>query len=146
MGDIIYEPWKMTIAFFFDFIVGALWFSPVMFSKPWMKAVGIKKEDAEKHKDVNVINLLLLQASINALTILIHTYLMVHLNPETLSECLIMSFLVWVGFTASAIMGPILWEGKPINYFLINSSWRLLSVMVYSFFYFITSSLNIQSI
>ncbi len=134
-----YSPLKILIFVFLDFFLGFVWHSPMMFAKAWMKCTGMTEEKIKEQqlKNPNMGKLFATQICFNIMTILCHAYLMVHINPENLCEALTLSFITWLGFTASAQFGPILWENKSINYFLITSGWRLTSMMLFSLGYYL---------
>lgn len=43
---------------------------------------------------------------------------------------LMLTFWLWLGFTATVQAGSFLWEGKPIKLFIINASQTLVAMLV----------------
>ena len=48
MEDMIINHWAVLVAAISDFAVGALWFSPVLFYKPWLKENNLTEEILKK--------------------------------------------------------------------------------------------------
>ena len=48
MDNMIINHWAVFVAVISDFFVGALWFSPVLFYKPWLKANSLTEEMLKK--------------------------------------------------------------------------------------------------
>jgi hypothetical protein len=137
---ITFNLFKILFFVVVDFFLGFIWHSEKLFAKPWMEATGLTKEKIEKRmENTNMMSLFLSQIVLNIISLLVHTYVMISVNPKTLCESLTMSFLLWLGFSAGPAFGPILWEGRPINYFLITSGYKLTSMMIFSFGYFTMS-------
>jgi hypothetical protein len=38
--------------------------------------------------------------------------------------------LAWAGFIATSLLGPVLWEGKPMALFAINAGYYLVSLLL----------------
>lgn len=134
-----YSPTKILIFSLQDFLLGFLWFSPLLFAEPWKESVELTDEKINERqmKNTNMGKLFAIQICFNIISILSLSYLMVNVNPATLSDALTLAFIVWLGFTAGAQFGPVLWESKPITYFLINTGWRLTSMMIFTTGYYL---------
>ena len=48
MDDMIINHWAVLVAAVSDFVVGALWYSPILFYKGWMKENNFSEEDLKK--------------------------------------------------------------------------------------------------
>jgi hypothetical protein len=46
--------WAVLVSALAFWALGALWYSPVLFSKRWQKEVGFKEEDITKSKDLEL--------------------------------------------------------------------------------------------
>ena len=50
----------------------------------------------------------------------------------TVSDALMLGFLIWLGFSVTILLNSVLWEGKPVKVFLINISQLFVSLCVAS--------------
>ncbi len=116
-------------------ILGALWYSPLMFGKAWMKFVGITSEQA---KQENMAKLWLMGlCNTFILTFFLALFLRIT-KAETLSEMIQVSLFLWLGFIVTTIFGGVIWEKKPVKLFLINAFYFLVSLPLASvIFYFL---------
>jgi hypothetical protein len=107
------------------FVIGGLWYSPLLFQKAWMRANGLTESDLEKGSTGRIFGLALLFAVVMAFN------LAMFLNgPDTT--------LVW-GATAGALtavwvalgIGTVaLFERRPPAYTAINGGYWFVSVVV----------------
>jgi hypothetical protein len=127
---------KFLIQLILDFIIGYLWYSEYLFSKAWIKAIGISKEKILE-SNPNIGKFMLMQLILNVVTLFIHSFLLIQLQPSNLINCLFTSFLFWLAFTANAQLAPCIWEGKPISLFIINAGYRLTTTLLFSFLFYL---------
>jgi len=112
--------------------VGFLWYSPLMFAKPWMKLMGYTKETmAKDQKKMGGMYALSFVGS------LVMAYVLSHVM--TLSEHffgyapvmagLTTAFWSWIGFVAPVQMTDVIFGGKKWNLFYINTGYQLASLL-----------------
>ncbi len=113
-----------------SFILGLLWYSPLLFRKPWMKMMGITQQHMEESKKKGMAKLYIG----NFVTTLIMVYVLSHFvdyaQAKTITDGLQLGLWVWLGFIATLLFGSILWEGKPFKLFLINAGYRLVELLI----------------
>lgn len=106
--------------------VGALWFSPLLFVKPWSKETGVKESEmrtgaAKKY-------------ALTALGTLAMAHVLVYIASVTGSKTAIdgikLGFILWLGFVLPVLGTITLFEGRSKNLFLINASHHLVVLMV----------------
>ena len=44
--------WRVAVAAIAAFLVGGLWYSPMLFARPWMKAMGYDPDDKKKVEEM----------------------------------------------------------------------------------------------
>ena len=108
-----------------NMLIGFLWYSPMLFSKPWMKAMGFKKEDIDeaKKKDMNMKYAMMFVASL-ILAWVMQMFIMM-LGAHTFSDGMKLGFFIWLGFTATAQFGHWIFSGKPKELFYIDTTYHL---------------------
>ncbi|MBY0294126.1 DUF1761 domain-containing protein [Patescibacteria group bacterium] len=109
------------------FGVGALWYSPLLFVKPWMKYLGITQEGM-KSMSMTPIKAM----SIGFITSLISAYILYRVSFAfgviDVWDAITVGFWMWLGFAAPISMHSYLWEGKPIQLLYINLPYLLISI------------------
>lgn len=105
------------------FVIGMLWYSPLLFANAWMKLSGIKKEVMEKAKKK-----ILPTRIASFISLLVMTYVLAYFvniaGASTVLEGAQTGFLLWLGFIASVTLGKVffLWEGKSVKLYVLNAA------------------------
>ncbi|MBI4441387.1 DUF1761 domain-containing protein [Candidatus Woesearchaeota archaeon] len=105
-------------------VIGGLWYSPLLFAQRWVKASGLSPTELEKAKQKGMGKTFLM-AFVNNI---IMAYILSLFVPPGITEGIRVAFLLWLGFIATTSMGSVLWERKPIEYYLINASHELVAI------------------
>jgi len=123
--------WAVLAATLAHFIIGGLWYSPVLFVKPWMRAMGISQKEFEKKAKKN--------SPAKAMTISFFTgllmsyvlaYLIDYAQASTIAQGLQIGAWLWLGFVATSTLSPTLFEGRNTKLWLINVSYELVALLV----------------
>ena len=110
-------------------VLGALWYSPVLFGKQWMHLMGInpKKIDAKKSSMAKLY-------FINFIAAIVMAYILSHfvdyVGATDIGSGIQLAIWVWLGFIATTMIGTVLWEGKPWKLYLINSGYQLVNLLI----------------
>ena len=110
-------------------IVGFIWYGP-LFGKMWMQSMKMdnKKMQEAKKKGMGKTYILAF------LTTLIMSYVLAHfvdyVEAKTVMDGIILGFWLWIGFLATTQIGSVLWEGKPVKLYLINTLHYLVALAV----------------
>jgi hypothetical protein len=109
-------------------IIGALWYSPLLFVKAWLKEAGLSEKDMKKGMSP------MAAMGVGFLVQLLAAYVLAHflviVQPDSMQEALQAGFWVWLGFIATTQIGSVLWEMKSLKYFAINAAHTLVSMLV----------------
>jgi len=108
-------------------ILGFLWYSPMLFAKPWMVAMGYDPSDkariAEMQKGVRA------KYAISFLTSLLSAFVLgkiiYHLAITTPLYGMKVGLAVWAAFVMTVQLTDKLFAGRPWNLFLINTGYQL---------------------
>jgi hypothetical protein len=119
--------WSVLVAAVATMVVGFLWYSPILFARPWMVAMGYDPEDkakiAEMQKGAGPLYGIAMLASLLAAFVLGKV-----LDGLTINSALYglkVAFAVWLGFVATVQLTDTLFGKKPIKLFLINTGYQL---------------------
>ena len=120
--------WVLLVGIGVHFITGMLWYGP-FFGKPWMKLVGITEQEI---RDSGGMTPLFFVSSI--LTAVVSTYTLVIVfnlvYVQSIAGAIGLATLLWLGFSAAPNLNNGLFEKRPFRLFLINSFFRLTTLLV----------------
>ena len=123
--------WAVLISAFFGTLLGAFWYAPFAFGKSWMKESGMKKIKFSTGQYIGGF-------ISKFITVIILAIILAIIGIESYYDSVIMAILVWLGFSGSIKLGGVIWKGKSISVYLINTTYDLLffiiSALVITFF------------
>jgi len=105
------------------FVLGGLWYSPVLFGNMWKKAMNIK--------DGNMKGLGKVMAGgfvANLLTTYVMAVVLGLVGVATFAVAAQVAFWMWLGFMAPMLINSVLYEGKSWNLFIINAAYQLIGL------------------
>lgn len=121
------DPVAVVGATLASFFLGFVWYS-LLFSKPWMTALGLKREDVD---DSGISSTKALLASVFASFLTVMGLAILYaIQPGTLGSNLMIAGLVWGAFSLTPMLKMLFWEDRPMTLFAIDGGYELLSVMV----------------
>ncbi|MFZ0747597.1 MAG: DUF1761 domain-containing protein [Terracidiphilus sp.] len=106
--------------------LGAAWYSPALFAKPWMAMLGIKKGESNRKS--------LLAGMISSLIgDLILSLMLAHFilwsGAATLGWGALIGFICWLGFFAAPNLPQGIYENRPFKLFAINNGYWLVGLI-----------------
>ncbi|QQR84224.1 DUF1761 domain-containing protein [Candidatus Peregrinibacteria bacterium] len=108
--------------------LGMAWYSEALFGKAWMKAVGLTKQKNSQSKRLMLISMILGFVS-SLVTAMILDLLLTLMGVTAFSAAYVFTFWLWLGFSATGVLGQILWEMRPPRLFFINGIYQLLALL-----------------
>jgi hypothetical protein len=120
-----FNPWAILVSALILWMLGAVWYSPALFSKPWMAALNIVPDPSKKKSIVagmisSFLGDLLLSFA------LLHVILWS--GAATGFAGAFVAFVCWLGFFAATQFPQGVYEGRPTRLFWINSGYWLLGL------------------
>lgn len=115
-------PW--IIGAVINMVLGALWYSPVLFAKPWMKEAGVTAEyiEVSKGKMGKVYIFTTITAFVTSYAI---GFLIVNTGAMTVVDGLIIALIVWIGTNVPPIIKNWGFEDRTIKLGIINHGYDL---------------------
>jgi len=111
------------------FAIGAVWYSPALFFKPW--AASLDKSEEELKKGASPFSYV-----ITFLAWFVAVYVLARIfwffGVNNVSAGLRVTFLCWLGFGAATSLIHILFEGKKFLLWIINWGYILVGLLVSS--------------
>jgi hypothetical protein len=122
--------WSVLVAAIVGMLIGALWYSPLLFGETWIKLAGLSKAMKPQQKSMTV------QYSLGFLSQLVMATVLAHISGFVLviyvGEALQLAFWLWLGFLATTMLGTVLWEMKSPKFYAINAGYWLVTLMLMS--------------
>jgi hypothetical protein len=121
------------------FMLGALWYSPVLFMKKWLALQARTEEQMRAQAASANMPLMYASALVTALlTSWVMAYLLGHfaaaVDPGTMNlsaaHGAFFGFACWLGFAAPTSYATALFSGKPKQLWFIDSTYNLVSFML----------------
>ena len=116
---------SVVVASLSAFAIGSLWYSPLLFSKPWQKEIGLTDEDIKSANMPLIFGASFVLEFIGALV------LDLFIGPQgTIKTGILISLLVGFGFVATSIGTNYLFGRKSLKLFLIDAGYFLLFFLI----------------
>lgn len=113
-------------------VVGFLWYSPLLFAKPWMREMGYDPNDKTKTDEMKKSAGPAYAGSLAASLISSFTLaLILHgLRAEDLHFGIMASFHIWLGFVATVQFTGALFMKQSMKLFAINTGYQLVCFLI----------------
>jgi hypothetical protein len=118
--------WPVLVSAVILWVLGAAWFSPVLFAKPWAAIVG--RPMGEKPKGVVWGMIMSFIGDVLLAFILDHVIIWSHANSAV--DGIHIGAITWVGFVAAIQYPQSIYEGRPVRYFTITGGYWLIGFLI----------------
>jgi Protein of unknown function (DUF1761) len=109
-----------------NFLIGGLWYSPLLFVHPWLRMSGVEKRVFDRGLPKALVGDLFASAA----TVLVLNQVLRWSQANSIGAGLLVALVVWVGFVASTLVAQVTYEQRPFAFFLISSGYRLVTLGV----------------
>jgi len=106
------------------FVLGGLWYSPVLFAKRWVALTGRTEEELKANAGSMRTNYLFVFLC-GLVTAWVMSLVVGNFAPGTAFDGACIGALCWVGFAGATSFGSALFSGKPKSLWLIDSGFNL---------------------
>jgi len=111
------------------FVLGALWYSNILFAKPWIRMTGIKMDDPNAKKGVAGVMitsfLMMIVCSIGLAIFLTKAN-----TPLSWMSGVKVGLVAGICFSATSVSSSYLYEKKPIGLHMINCGYNIAGCVV----------------
>jgi uncharacterized membrane protein YagU involved in acid resistance len=116
----------VLVAAIANMALGALWYSPIAFGKQWMALAGVTEAQVKAR---------MIQAlAVDFVGSLIMAFVLAHVvryyGAATLVSGAVAGFWMWLAFIAMTTLSQIIYENRPMQLFVINNGFRLISLAI----------------
>ena len=110
-------------------VIGALWYSSLMFGNYWIKLMGLTDKKTQEMK--KAANKAYAFSTISALVMSYVLAVFIRIaDISMLTEGLYLGFIVWLGFVATITLQSVVFEGKSKELFVLNNGYNLVGILV----------------
>jgi hypothetical protein len=120
-----FNHWAILVSALVLWMLGAVWYSPALFAKPWMAALGIVPDGQKKGLAFGMISSLIG----DVLVAFILTHFVFWSGASTFGGGAFVGFISWLGFFAAIQFPQGVYEGRPTKLFLINGVYWLVGLI-----------------
>jgi hypothetical protein len=120
----------VLVAALLTFVLGAFWYSPVLFAKQWMAAQGYTPEKLAAMKQRGVTRAYVVSALCYVVMAYVVSLLASYTNSTTLAQGLWLGFLSWLGFAATIGLTANVFSEKPIAAWVIDAGYQLAYLVI----------------
>ncbi len=110
-------------------VIGALWYSPLMFANQWLKLLGLNEKTMKQMDKYGNAGMFCMFVSTLLTSFVLAHFIDFSLATTALAGA-ITGFWIWLGFVATTFVSMPLFEGKPWGVYLINVGYYLVSFVV----------------
>ena len=122
--DIAINYWAVLAAAIASFIIGSLWYGP-LFGKEWRKLRAADSSAPMKMPIMEMVGEFIL----TLITAYVLARSVAHLGATSWVAAMLVAVWIWIGFYATTLAGPVLWEKMPKKLYAINASRWLVSLV-----------------
>ena len=119
--------WGVLAASVASMVIGFLWYSPLLFARPWMGLMGYDPDDkaklAEMQKGAGKLYGISFIATVVSAVVLAKIIDLT--SVVTILYGMKVGFGIWLGFVATVQLTGALFTKQPIKLFLINTGYQL---------------------
>ena len=120
------NPWALLVCALFLWLLGAVWYSPVLFAKPWIAIVGRKQGE----KPEGVITGMIASFIGDLILAFVLAHIIGWSGAPSFAWGAFVGLLCWFGFVAGPLYPQHIYEGRPFRYFAIDGGYWLIGLVV----------------
>jgi hypothetical protein len=117
--------WAVLACAALIWVLGALWFSPALFAKPWVASIGRQMGGNHKAPVHGMVSSFI--GDIFLALVLAHFVVWSH--ADNFGHGAFIGFLSWLGFIAAVLYPQRIYEGRPFAYFAIVAGYWLIGLL-----------------
>jgi hypothetical protein len=124
--------WAALVAALATMVIGFLWYSPLLFARPWMVLMGYDPNDkaklAEMQKSAGPMYAMSLVASVLSAAVL--GKIIAIATVDTALYGMKIGLAVWLGFVTTVQLTNALFSKQPAKLYAINTGYQLVCYLV----------------
>ncbi len=122
--------WAVAVSAIAAMIIGALWFSPILFGTIWSNLMGFTSSKMEEMKKGSMAKFYAAGFLLEVVTAVVLYKVMGIAEITEMVVAINLAGLLWLGFMVPLILSGVLWENKPMKLVFIVAAHRLVTLVV----------------
>ncbi|MEK7641781.1 MAG: DUF1761 domain-containing protein [Patescibacteria group bacterium] len=122
--------WPVIVASIAAFVIGAIWYSPLLFGKEWMTLIGSTDKDIAEAKAKGMAKSYIAQLIATVITFTVMAFAISEVGAYSARDGAFVGLIAWVGFVVPGAMSSMLWEKRSLKFVLITSICALVSWII----------------
>jgi Protein of unknown function (DUF1761) len=118
------------VAALVTFVLGAFWYSPLLFAKQWMQAQGYTPEKLETMKRQGTTRGYIVSLLCYLVMAYVVALLASYTNSTSVAQGLWLGLLAWLGFAATIGLIANMFSDKPIAAWVIDAGYQLAYLLI----------------
>ena len=118
--------WAVIVSGLFLWFLGAAWYSPAVFAKPWMAMLRLERNPSRRG---SIFFAMLASLVGDLVTAFLLAHVVAWSGAGTLGWGAFIGFIAWLGFFAAPNFPQGIYENRPLGVFLINSGYWLVGLV-----------------
>jgi hypothetical protein len=110
--------------------IGALWYSPVLFAKPWMKAVGFDQKDMDDSMKKGMQKKYGMMMVASLVLAIVLSWFIHALHVTDLVGGIKIGLMAWLGFTTTSQFANWVFSRKPKEAYIIDTGYQLVAYSI----------------
>jgi hypothetical protein len=110
-------------------VLGALWYSPVLFAGPFIALKGYSPEQLAAMQSQSHAGEIGLAFASSLLLAYVLAHFVKFTGAETAGTGALTGFWLWLGFVVTTNLETVIFEGRPVGLFLINNAYHLVGML-----------------
>ena len=119
--------WAILVCIIINMVLGALWYSPLLFGNIWLKLVNKKAEDISKEESKKAMSFAFIPAVINSVLLAL---ILGFINAQNLLDAIIIGSILSAGFVGMSSVNLILFEDRKPGLALLNTGYAFAGFVV----------------
>jgi hypothetical protein len=119
--------WAIVVSALILWLLGATWYSPALFAKPWMAMLGFQKDHPNKK---SLVPGMIASFICDLLVAFVLAHFVIWSDAATFGWGALIGFIVWVGFFAAPNLPQGIYENRPFKLFAINNGYWLVGLLI----------------
>jgi hypothetical protein len=126
MHHLHFNHWALLVSALILWFLGAIWYSPVLFAKPWMAMVRANPDNKSKGMIAGMISSFIG----DLLLALVLAHVVLWSGTGSYRGGAFIGFIVWLGFFAAPSFPQGIYEARPFKLFAINNGYWLVGLII----------------
>ena len=126
MHHLHFNPMAVIVSALILWFLGAAWYSPAVFAKPWMALLGIQRDPSKRRS-------MIFGMFSSLIGDLLFSFALAHVvlwsGADSFAWGALVGFICWLGFVAAPNFPQGIYERRPFPLFAINSGYWLVGLV-----------------